>query len=191
MTISLNVLNHLGIGLYSNIPAVLSEIVANAWDADADEVTIDINEGKGEIVVFDNGVGMNEEDINNKYLKVGYRKRDEQPGATAGGREPMGRKGIGKLSVFSIAKTVEVYSTKGGERNAFRMNSDDIQDQIQEDTEKPGDYYPDSISASSIDFERGTKIVLKDLKRGLARTEGFLTATIIMVEPPRGNRNAR
>ena len=33
MTVSLNVLNHLGIGLYSNIPAVLSELVANAWDA--------------------------------------------------------------------------------------------------------------------------------------------------------------
>ena len=36
MSLSLNVLNHLGINLYSNIPAVvLSEIVANSWDADA------------------------------------------------------------------------------------------------------------------------------------------------------------
>lgn len=35
MRISLNVLQHLGIGLYSSIPAVLSEIIANAWDADA------------------------------------------------------------------------------------------------------------------------------------------------------------
>jgi len=33
MTIDLNVLNHLGIKLYSSIPAVLSEAVANAWDA--------------------------------------------------------------------------------------------------------------------------------------------------------------
>lgn len=31
MSLSLNVLNHLGINLYSNIPAVLSEIVANSW----------------------------------------------------------------------------------------------------------------------------------------------------------------
>ena len=38
MTISLNVLNHLGINLYSNIPAVLAEVVANAWDADAETV---------------------------------------------------------------------------------------------------------------------------------------------------------
>lgn len=42
MTIDLNVLNHLGMNLYSSIPAVLSEVVANAWDADATEVRIDI-----------------------------------------------------------------------------------------------------------------------------------------------------
>lgn len=49
MSISLNVLNHLGIGLYSNIPAVLSEIVANAWDADAENVQIEVNNNDGEI----------------------------------------------------------------------------------------------------------------------------------------------
>ena len=43
MTLSLNVLNHLGLGLYSNIPAVLSEAVANAWDADAENVSIMID----------------------------------------------------------------------------------------------------------------------------------------------------
>lgn len=35
MRIDLNVLNHLGLNLYSNVPAVLSEAVANAWDANA------------------------------------------------------------------------------------------------------------------------------------------------------------
>ncbi|HHY01814.1 MAG TPA: hypothetical protein GX686_02960 [Paracoccus sp.] len=41
MPCSLNALEHPGINLYSNIPAVLSEIVADAWDADAENVTID------------------------------------------------------------------------------------------------------------------------------------------------------
>ncbi len=35
LSIDLNALNHLGINLYSNIPAVVSETVANSWDADA------------------------------------------------------------------------------------------------------------------------------------------------------------
>ena len=40
MTVDLNVLDHLGINLYSNIAAVLTEAVANAWDADAENVEI-------------------------------------------------------------------------------------------------------------------------------------------------------
>ena len=40
MTISLNVLNHLGLNLYSNTPAVLAEVIANSWDADATQVDV-------------------------------------------------------------------------------------------------------------------------------------------------------
>ena len=40
MTVDLNVLDHLGLNLYSNIAAVLTEAVANAWDADAETVDI-------------------------------------------------------------------------------------------------------------------------------------------------------
>lgn len=35
MRISISALEHLGMNLYSNTPAVVSEVVANAWDADA------------------------------------------------------------------------------------------------------------------------------------------------------------
>jgi HSP90 family molecular chaperone len=102
MTISLNVLNHLGIHLYSNIPSVLSEIIANAWDADATEVKIKVAEDKQSIIITDNGVGMTAEDINAKFLHVGYRKRENGEEKTPSGRKVMGRKGIGKLSMFSI-----------------------------------------------------------------------------------------
>ena len=42
MSINLQVLNHLGLNLYSNTSAVLSEVIANAWDADATKVNIQI-----------------------------------------------------------------------------------------------------------------------------------------------------
>lgn len=35
MGISLNVLDHLGLKLYSNTPAVVAKVIANTWDADA------------------------------------------------------------------------------------------------------------------------------------------------------------
>lgn len=168
----MNVLNHLGIGLYSNIPAVLSEVVANAWDADATEVEVNIDVVRDEIVIKDNGIGMTKDDINNKYLMVGYDKRNAEPGKTLGGRAPMGRKGIGKLSVFSIADTIIVYTIKNGQPNGLMMKLDDIKKRIEGKEET--NYYPISIDASTIDFTRGTKIILRNLKRNINKAESFL-----------------
>ena len=56
MSINLQVLNHLGLNLYSNTSAVLSEVVANAWDADATQVDIKISGDT--ITITDNGNGM-------------------------------------------------------------------------------------------------------------------------------------
>lgn len=137
MSLSLNVLNHLGINLYSNIPAVLSEIVANSWDADATRVDITISDD--EIVIKDDGCGMSAEDINNKFLYVGYQKREQSVESPKYNRKYMGRKGIGKLSMFSIAREVDVISKKkmideSGtsyfEVSGFRMNIDEITEVI-------------------------------------------------------------
>ena len=43
MRLSRNVLNHMGLHLYSNTPAVVAEVIANAWDADATEVDVDLD----------------------------------------------------------------------------------------------------------------------------------------------------
>lgn len=160
MTLDLNVLEHLGINLYSNVPAVLSEVVANAWDADASSVAIDL--APESIVIQDNGVGMTVADVNARFLTVGYRRRQDQPGTTAGGRLPMGRKGIGKLSLFSIADTVEVQTRKDGQSSAFRMSLPEIRQRIRE---RGGVYEPVPIDPGCVDFEHGTRIVLTDLKR--------------------------
>lgn len=171
MSIDLNVLNHLGIGLYSNIPAVLSEIVANAWDADATEVHIDI--GDEQITIRDNGIGMLPDDINNKYLRVGYSKRTTEPGPTKIlGRAPMGRKGIGKLSVFSIADMVEVQTRKDNISSGLLMNVSDIKAKIGGGDGE--DYNPIPIPANDMQDGTGTLIKLSGLKKQINRTEPHL-----------------
>lgn len=126
MQVGLSVLGHLGINLYSNVAAVLTEAVANSWDADATRVEISLNEN--EITISDNGFGMSVDDMNQRYLYVGWRKRNQQElRATPSGRKPMGRKGIGKLSLFSIANVVEVRSIKNNEPHGLIMRADEIQ----------------------------------------------------------------
>ena len=173
LDIDLNVLNHLGLNLYSNVPAVLAELIANAWDADASRVDVsvkELDEGK-KIIIQDNGCGMNDTDLREKFLTVGYRRRikgvkeDEDGDQTVGkGRPVMGRKGIGKLSVLSIARKVQVF-TKRKDTDSLAIELD--VEKIQEAIEKKQKYHPPVINVpKDIDFEiSGTAIVLTDLKK--------------------------
>ena len=170
MIISLNVLEHLGINLYSNVPSVLSEVVANAWDADADEVRITwergTERGADRIVIQDDGSGMTPQEINERFLNVGYRRRDGQPGPTPKGRRPMGRKGIGKLSLFSISNTLEIETVKDGQKSAFLMRLDKIREMARRHG-GVGTYEPEILPADGIDFRHGTRITLDHLRRRL------------------------
>lgn len=167
MTISMNALEHLGINLYSNIPAVLSEIVANAWDADAKLVTIVIDTSNGTIAIEDNGTGMNRDQVIDRFLTVGFKRRDTMGATTALGRKPMGRKGIGKLSIFSIARVAEVYTRKGNVKTAFRMDRDKIKQAI-EGKSTDANYKPEEIADFPPELKAGTRIVLSGLSKSLS-----------------------
>ena len=163
MTLNLSVIDHLGINLYSNIPAVISEAVANAWDADATTVEIGIDLNGQTISIADDGDGMDLQEINDKFLTVGYRRREAEPVITSRGRHVMGRKGIGKLSLFSIARTIEVQTAKPAgssvERNGLTMRTEAIRTAAA----RNAPYYPDAIGAAHIRLGKGTRIELTDL----------------------------
>ena len=157
LTLDLRVLDHLGIKLYSNAAAVLSEAVANAWDADAKSVVIDIS--ATEITITDDGVGMKRDEINERFLSVGYDKRGREGKASAGGRPFMGRKGIGKLALFSIADEIHVHTTRGGATDAFLMETKEIRKTVSSGST----YYPKPIAFAG--GKQGTRLILKKLKK--------------------------
>ncbi|MCQ8181011.1 ATP-binding protein [Methylomonas sp. LW13] len=157
MQLDLRVLDHLGLHLYSNAAAVLSEAVANAWDADAKNVSIKID--KDRIVIEDDGVGMALNDINDRFLYVGYDKRQKEGAKSPGGRAFMGRKGIGKLALFSIADVVAVITTKGSEHHAFRMETKGIEAAVSRNEE----YKP--VPTNDEPPSKGTRIILTQLKK--------------------------
>ena len=165
MTVDLNVLDHLGINLYSNIAAVLTEVVANAWDADANNVNIEIDPKAEYIRIEDDGIGMTISDMNDKYLRVGYRRREEDTNRgriTAKGRKVMGRKGLGKLSLFSIADVIEVHSVKDGQKHGLQMTVDGIHESVRK---KEPYYQPIALPKENVDINKGTLIILKKIKR--------------------------
>ena len=73
----------------------------------------------------------------------------------------MGRKGIGKRAVFSIADVVTVYSTKGAETNAFRIDVDELRKTIDEGKV----YEPETVTEIPDEYAtKGTVLVLTSLR---------------------------
>ena len=167
MRISLNALEHLGMNLYSNVPAVLSEVVANAWDADAAKVDVHLDKAAGVITIDDDGTGMTRDEVIDRFLTVGFRRRSALGDETPKGRRPMGRKGIGKLSTFSIAETVEVYTERDGERTAFRMDRDAMRQKLEADGSDL--YEPEESSEWPQGHPGGTRIILSGLVRNMTK----------------------
>ncbi len=124
-------IEHLGVKMYATLPPALAELISNAYDADASEVTIDFLEQNGSpkaITITDNGTGMTLNDIQEKFLIIGRNRRKDEgdrPSAKFG-RLPTGKKGLGKLALFGLAEEVTVDTYKAGFRNRFRLNWTDL-----------------------------------------------------------------
>lgn len=165
--IELSVVEDLGIKLYGKLPPLISELVANAWDADASSVKICFPDGNidddSAITVKDDGHGMSYGEIQDKYLLVGRKRRvDDKSEKTPNGRDLMGRKGIGKLSVFGAAKNVEIRTVKDSTMNVFQMNVDDLLNSAK----TMGEYEPTILHRNEATGEAdGTTVTLGKLKR--------------------------
>lgn len=78
----------------------ITELLRNAYDADADVGLIDVNTTLDRIIVWDDGDGMSREDVENKWLTLGtYSKMNKGTRISRKGRVKIGEKGIGRLAI--------------------------------------------------------------------------------------------
>src|SRR5690625_276065 len=117
-------IEHLGVKMYSTLPAALAEIISNSYDADASEVEVKLHEKSGtpiSIMVEDDGCGMSLGDIQDKFLSIGRNRREDEGDKPSPNyrRLPMGKKGLGKLALFGIAKQIVIDTIKDKKRNKF------------------------------------------------------------------------
>lgn len=170
-----NTIEHLGAKMYSRLPNALAELIANAYDADAENVHITLTDisGKKSIMVEDDGIGMSFDDINKKFLLIGRKRRNTQSvEITSKGRKVTGRKGLGKLALFGIGHHMKIFSCKGGEQVEFDLDWDDIKKQ------STGIYNPLFNITKCDDQKHGVTIILTDLNRATGFKTGELAASL-------------
>ena len=176
--ISLSVLNHLGRNLYRNVITVIGEAISNSWDADAQNVWIEIDRNTNTMAILDDGTGMNDEDFQNKFLKIGYSKRKGGIYKTPAGRPFIGRKGIGKLALLSCAKKIHIATkTNQNELVGGIIDNNDLDEAIKDDVNSQ-DYILKPLEfdmVSDVDkISSGTLILFEEISDGIINTIDYI-----------------
>jgi signal transduction histidine kinase len=123
----------LGKGQIADLPTAISELWKNGYDAYASKLECKLfldsykDNKKPIFQLSDNGFGMSENDILNKWFILGTdskaRNQKLNPFFGLNRRTPMGEKGIGRLSVSYLGSQMLMISKKSNEKpNAFLMD---------------------------------------------------------------------
>lgn len=155
-------IEHLGFKMYSHLPNALAELVANAYDADATETRIHLRQKpEPTVTVTDDGHGMTEQDLQEKYLRIGRnRVKEGEKQSESGKRRVAGKKGLGKLALFGIGTKVTIRTKRTG-ADHFQVVELDWNEML----DASGDYEPKSWEEPADRAVHGTTVIISSLKR--------------------------
>ena len=109
-------------GVYKPFVKAFKELVSNAFDADADRVSVTISDDMTSIQVADDGTGMTPFEFRNDFTRIGGGSQRWSGGETPGGRLRIGSKGIGFLAMARYCSKLEVESgAAGSTRPSFNL----------------------------------------------------------------------
>jgi len=119
-------------GLYSSANKAFEELICNSYDAFASKVYIylplDLVETKDPIVIFDNGEGMNSQELKSLWEIGRSNKRKDSERDKK--RLQIGSFGIGKLSTYILAKKLTYLSRKENRYLYVTMDYDKIKENV-------------------------------------------------------------
>jgi len=116
----------IGEKLYGESLELLRELIANAYDADATEVHVDLNPER--LAVRDDGSGMDEEGLR-EFFRIGSQGKLRDPVSPRFRRKRVGQFGIGKFATLAACRRFRVFTQRNGfaaeavfDKDAFAEN---------------------------------------------------------------------
>jgi hypothetical protein len=166
---------------YRSSEQALKELVDNAWDADADNVSITLPEvmSGDQITVEDDGTGMTDVEVKEEYLKVG-RDRRLKGETTAGKRRRVkGHKGIGKFAGLVVADEMTVTTFTRGSVTKLTIPRKQLREAVSLDLERVE--LPMSV-AECDPTAKGTVVSLTALNQRLSFPQAERVKELLVLE---------
>ncbi|MFT3806356.1 ATP-binding protein [Arenimonas sp.] len=154
----------------------LIELVKNSYDADAENVEIEIigaDRSSGSYIrIADDGSGMSSQDIDGKFLRIGFSEKRKKKFSRKGRRET-GEKGIGRLSADRLGAILELRSQTEGyaevgvrvDWNQFDIDGTEIGAVAVEDLEDSRPVLCLRANPKQLP-KTGTEVRIKELRQG-------------------------
>lgn len=126
----------IGSELISDDVLAVTELVKNAHDADASTVIIEfkgVTSPDGEIVVRDDGFGMNLETLLGQWMQPAATSKSRSSGRfTPSGRRVLGEKGVGRFAADKLGRRLELISRRWRENQEVvaTFDWDDFDDDL-------------------------------------------------------------
>ncbi|MDX1906971.1 MAG: sensor histidine kinase [Bacteroidia bacterium] len=121
------VIERLGYELVTKQEIAVSELVKNAYDADATEVILSFKDAEtkgGTLTIEDDGNGMNRDQLVNGFMRISSSEKIDSPTSPLYGRTRAGRKGIGRFAVHRLGTKLTVITQAEDAIHALQVTID-------------------------------------------------------------------
>lgn len=162
-TVDSGLINRLGIELVGKAETAVSELIKNAYDADAREVTVEFkntDEKGGSLIISDTGLGMTKEQLIMGFMRISSTEKVHNPKSVRYGRARAGKKGIGRFATQRLGEQLTIITQSLNSPNAVKITIDWNKYSIDTDIE--------SITFPIIEVEKekeeGTTLIINNLR---------------------------
>ena len=185
-TVDAQHIHRLGFELVGKQETALSELIKNAYDADATYINIDFKDydkAGGTLIISDDGSGMTKSDIRNHWMRLSTSDKEKNPNSPLYGRSRAGRKGIGRFAVERLGRNLLMETEIKGESQGIRIYFD-WDNQYQ--SGKLLTQVANKIELfTSLPVHHGTKLIIGNLREKWTKNDFVrLWKSILFLQPP-------
>ncbi len=133
----------------------LMELIKNAYEAEANNVEIELTENH--ITIKDDGTGMDDSGIK-ALLQISHSNKifgEKIPGTN---RYISGEKGLGFFSVFRFGRNIQIETIRSGEKVSFELDLTELEKQ-----ENISEYDVQTVNSTVEPSKHGTQIIISKL----------------------------
>lgn len=170
--VAVQLVSHLSEGAYTTFAKAVKELVINAFDANATEVHLELNNDFTRLTIYDNGDGMNSDQFKSEFARIAGSRRRLEDKKRPFNRPMIGKFGIGFLSVARLCNTALIYSKQKGNNYGIHRKIPlshffELNNQLKNLKEQ---YYYYSLPDFKDDISKSyTKIILQGLREDMQK----------------------